>query len=216
MSQDEVTFDVARKRLWDELVNLHHAWDQFLKLYAHSEDRVKVLNASARSFFAGLQRLLIRDVILSISRLTDPPRSLGKANLVLWSILDDQRLVDRPQLKEQLECEIREVRDMAGPVRKHRNTYIAHLDHATAVGTSVDPLPGVTRGLVDQLIARMEAAYHTYRSQLDETDVSFELSALGDVDQLASALEGGQQWREHERAERRRRYGLDPGTNGAA
>src|SRR6266545_2453164 len=149
MSQEQLTFDIARKRLWDELVNLHHAWEQYLKLYAHSEDRVKLLNASVRSFFAGLQRLLIRDVILSVSRLTDPPHSRGKANLVLSTMLDDPRLADRPQLKNQLESEISEVRKMAGPVRKHRNTYVAHLDHATAVGTSVDPLPGVTRGLVD-------------------------------------------------------------------
>src|SRR5437879_4300451 len=119
-----LTFDTARNRLWDELVHLHDTWEQYRKLYGHSEDRVKLLNTSARSFFALLQRLLVRDVILSVSRLTDPPKSKGKSNLVLSLLLEDPRLADRPEFKEELASGIKEARRLAQPVWGCRHRYI--------------------------------------------------------------------------------------------
>ena len=211
-----LTFDTARNRLWDELVHLHDTWEQYRKLYGHSEDRVKLLNSSARSFFALLQRLMVRDVILGISRLTDPPKSKGKSNLVLSVLLEDPRLTDRPELKAELASGINEAKRLAQPVREHRNRYIAHLDHATAIGAPDDPLPPIPGSSVDELITRMESVYHRYRGELDATDSSFELSTLGGFDSLLRVLEDAERWREHDTVERRRRYGLDSDENGAA
>jgi len=211
-----LTFDTARNRLWSELVHLHDTWEQYRKLYGHSEDRVKLLNTSARSFFALLQRLLIRDVILSISRLTDPPKSKGKSNLVLSLLLEDPRLSDRPDLKEELTSGINEAKQLSQPVREHRNRYIAHLDHATAIGAPDDPLPSIPGASVDELITRMETLYHRYRSELDATDSSFELSTLGGFDTLLRVLEDAERWRQHEIVERRQHYGVRPDRGGVA
>ena len=211
-----MTLDTARNRLWDEVVHLHDVWEQYRKLYGHSEGRVRLLNASARGFFARLQQFMVRDVLLSISRLTDPPRSRGKPNLVLSVLLEDPRLANRPDLTEELTAEINEAKRLAQPIRQHRNRYIAHLDHATAIGAPDDPLPPVPGSSIDDLIARIETVCHRYRSELDGVDSSFELSTLGGFDALVRVLEDAERWRQHEGAERRRRHGLGPDDGGAA
>ena len=212
-----MTFDTARTRLWDEVIHLHDVWEQYRKLYGHSEDRVKLLNASARGFFARLQQLMVRDVILSISRLTDPPKSVkGEANLVLSTLLEDPRLANRAELMEELKSGIDEAKRLARPIRQYRNRYIAHFDQATAIGAPDDPLPPVPGSSVDNLIARIEAVCHRYRSELDAVDCSFELSTLGGFDALLRVLEDAERWRDHERLERRRYLGVGPDEGGAA
>src|SRR5438552_2291692 len=133
---------------------------------------------------------MVRDVILSISRLTDRPKSVrGEANLVLSTLLEDPRLANRPELMEQLKSGIDEAKRLAQPIRQHRDRYIAHFDQATAIGAPDDPLPPVPGSSVDELIAQIEAVCHRYRSELDAVDCSFELSTLGGFDALLRVLE---------------------------
>jgi len=211
MPKPQGDFEETRKRLWDELVHLHHVWSQYLVLYGHSRERVQLLNQTARSFFASLQRLMIREVLLCISRLTDPLKSRDRDNLVLLRLLEDPELQAHQELRASLQAEIAAIRVHAMPIRKHRNRYIAHLDHATAIGADDDPLPPLPREIMDKAIERMGAAYHRYAREVYQTDVSFEVAALGDAESLTAALERGQKWRGHEIAEMRRQFGIQAG-----
>ena len=44
-------FDEWRKRLWDEIVGLHDAREQYLVLFGYSPERLEMLNACAAWFF---------------------------------------------------------------------------------------------------------------------------------------------------------------------
>jgi hypothetical protein len=210
MSESKPVYEVIRNRLWDELVHLHDVWDQYLSLYGHGPERVQLLNESARSFFAGLQRMMIREAMLCISRLTDPAQpGGGKNNLVLAVLLDDPKLDSSPKLKAKLSKELNRAKSGAAPIRKHRNRYIAHLDHATAIGAPDDPLPSVTRAAVEKVIQQMEAFYHRHSSELYDSDRVFELSSLGGTSSLIKALERARQWRKHENTELKREYGIE-------
>ena len=72
---EPVDFDKVRGRIGNELVMLNDAWSQYRFLFA-SPDRVEILNACGEWHFATTQRLLLREVILGISRLRfRPPRA---------------------------------------------------------------------------------------------------------------------------------------------
>jgi len=122
-------FDDSRKRLWDEIVLLHDAREQYLLLFGHSPERLEMLNACAAWFFGLVQRALLREQILGISRLTDPVKMGAKTNLVLRSLLADPALLGKGAVLAELEVAIGEAEATAKPIRAHRHKYIAHLDH---------------------------------------------------------------------------------------
>src|SRR6266542_725941 len=69
--------------LRNECVLLHWKWQEFVVLFGTKPERIELLNEAAGSFFWIVQDTLWDDVLLRISRLTDPPRSAGKHTLSL-------------------------------------------------------------------------------------------------------------------------------------
>jgi AbiU2 len=86
--------------LWKELTWLHIKWEEFRTLYGTSEKEIALLNAVAPNFFGRLQEVLWQDLMLHISRLTDPPRSVGRDNL---SIRRLPALIEELSLKAEIE-----------------------------------------------------------------------------------------------------------------
>jgi hypothetical protein len=80
--------------LGDEVSWLHLKWNDFRELFADRET-VELLNSAAATFFHDLQRQTWEDVLLHLCRLTDPPKSSGKANLTVRRLPDS---VSDPQL----------------------------------------------------------------------------------------------------------------------
>ena len=58
-------------------------WQEFRKLYAHSPERVAILNRTAPFFFQLIQSVLWRDVLLHAARLMDHVKVAGKETLTL-------------------------------------------------------------------------------------------------------------------------------------
>ena len=71
-------------------------------------------------------------VILSISRLTDPPEMRKRRNLTLEKLLGDPRLSG--QLRYELERNLKGIRKTVAKIRKHRHRVLAHKDQRTALG----------------------------------------------------------------------------------
>ena len=190
-------FDAIPKRLLDELIQLHDAWHQYQFLFGGSKERVRMLNACAAWFFGVTQRSLLRETILGISRLTDSA-TLGKYdNLVLSSLLSDPALNVLPDVKEELASAIQDAVEAAQPVRVHRNKYIAHLDHATAIGAPDEPLPALSRSDISAVIAKVEAAYNVHGRRVRGTDNDFALHTLRSADALVQILEHSERWKRY-------------------
>lgn len=201
---DLAEFQKARRRLWDELVNLRHSWDEYRVLFIASKERVELLNKSARSFFGLSQRLLIRDVILGVSRVTDPPGEGRRTNLTLSLLLKDPRRDDKPAVFHQIEQRLEALRVAAEPIRSHRNKRIGHLDHVVAISDD-NLLPKLPRHLIDDVLSEMEAIYNVHNSAMENTTAFFELVPMGGAVQLVKVLEQGWQWWEEEKQRRRER-----------
>ena len=194
MAGQTVPFAHVRKRLWDELVIAHDSWEQYVTLFAHSDERVRMLNACAGWFFATTQRTLLREVILSISRLTDPIKSGSFDNLVIASLLSDSAIDSHDGLRDAMQAAVDAAVSKAASVRVHRNKYVAHLDHATALGTGDQPLPGLRREDISEAIDLLEKAYNLHGLRVHQSQAFFDVGSMGSVPALLKILESSERW----------------------
>src|SRR5882672_5366283 len=67
--------------LFAELTWVSLQWSEFCELFAGSQQRLDILNSSASFFFWLAQRSLWYDMLLAISRLAGPAKSMGRDNL---------------------------------------------------------------------------------------------------------------------------------------
>lgn len=174
---------------------LRSMWDQFVILFASGDDPPRVLNGCAPWFFGMTQRAIVREVMLGIARLTDQPTQGSRSNLVLASLLNDPALLRKPGLRRQLEKAINRVLALAAPIRKHRNKYLAHLDHATALGARSAVLPGVTAAHLSRTMQAIERAYNVHCRGVHHSSTSFEMTPVGDAKALLRVLSASDRWR---------------------
>ena len=125
--------------LWQAVSVLHLNWKLYRQVYGTGSERIDLLNQFAPNFFRAVQDSMLDGTYLAISRLTDPPRSSGKDNLVL------ERLVltveeDEPGLPEKLglSSALKTMRDLCGVFRKIRHKRLAHNDMERASGRRAD------------------------------------------------------------------------------
>ena len=78
-------------------------WNEYVDAFGTNENRINLFNRVAGGFARSVQDALWADVLLGLTRLTDPPKSVGKDNLTVRRIpglLEDdlresvQKLVD--------------------------------------------------------------------------------------------------------------------------
>jgi hypothetical protein len=185
-----------RKRLSDEIVFLRDTWTQLSSLFATSDETIKLLNATAPWFFVTVRRVFMREVVLGISRLTDSASSFGNPNLTIRVLLDDPAIDAIPDLRLQLTAAVEGAVTAAASVRAHRNKYIAHLDHATAMGTPATPLPDLLRTEIAGAISALESAYNLHGVRVLNSAMHFSIFGPSDADDLVEVLRGSDRWRE--------------------
>ena len=74
--------------LKEEVRWLNSKWKIFCQLFAFSEERIKFLAKMVPNFFGIAQQVLRDDILLSICRLTDPPRYREKERLSFKSFIE--------------------------------------------------------------------------------------------------------------------------------
>ena len=166
--------------------------DEFERLYGKVE-HVALLNRIGGAFFAELQRILWDDLLLGVTRLTDPPGAGRAANLTIQRLPEFCGPVKLPmkELEEQLKAAV----EAAEFARSHRNKRISHkdLDHVI----SPDKLPPATlehiRKALDAVHAVLQTVNVKYRqTSLGETVTVVEgvNSFLGRAESLVNAVLG--------------------------
>src|SRR5258708_12664398 len=87
IERSEISWLQVYIQLEKSVITLNAKWNQFIELYATSENTVELLNKTANWFFKTFQRVLMDDILLSICRLTDPPemgRHHQNLSLLRW------------------------------------------------------------------------------------------------------------------------------------
>ena len=120
-------------RLFDELQDeyewLHYKWSQFEEFFGQGPERIDLLNASASNFFYFLKKLLFEDAMLHLSRLTDPPASMGRTNLTIMRLPE---CIADPHFRAALQARVDTIKANCVFANSWRNKRLAHTDLSTA------------------------------------------------------------------------------------
>lgn len=137
--------------LWTEMIWLHMKWGEYVDLFGAGPNRLELLNETAPVFFWMVENVLWEDLLLHISRLTDPPETCGKLNLTIQNL---PRFIDA-SMKEALDKLIAMALEKTAFARDWRNRRLAHLDLDLAIGnTEIRPLKDATKmQMLDALTA---------------------------------------------------------------
>lgn len=175
--------------LWQEVVGLHTRWIIFKQLYATDENRVALLNKVAGTFFAHLQGILIDDIILCLSRLTDPPQFGKRENLALEQLIEKLDPAKHSPLAASLKQQLQNLQEVCKPFRQNRNRRIAHSDLDTVLVAETSR--GILYDTTAEAVERIGRYMNTYVAHFqDVSKTAFDQVWLkDDSNSLVSALE---------------------------
>ena len=163
--------DEISNQLWNaELNELQDLWDTYHYLYVEDPVRAEKLRKPRWGglFWDLAQGWMVSGIILSVSRLTDPPKIGNRRTLTLMALLGEPRLPG--QLRRELGCELKSIRKAVKKIRKHRNRIVAHRDGRTALGK--DALPILQVRQIADIITRLQDVHRKHRGACMDISVS--------------------------------------------
>ena len=186
--------------LYQDMSSLHAKWEIFNQLYVTSEETVELLNESAPSFFRICQDMLIDDILLTISRLTDPHQTYNRGNLSmerLVAYVDESKYAD---LRDEIEQLLIEAKSKCRFARELRNRRIAHTDLSTRLHAEANPLPALTEQQIKEAFSALRAIMNKIKMHFEDTSVLYEQVLMpGDGNSLIARLRDARTYRRQNR-----------------
>ena len=178
------------KRIRSEIVRLNRDWNTFHDLFAHSDERSTLLSSIATGYFRITKDVLTESVILTICRLTDPPKSSGKENLSLGHLLDEVRNLGNITLADTLQPLLDGIITISEPIREARNQMLAHLDYNRSLGIDHPAPIVIPRGLIDKIRDEINNFIKIIVAELEDADYFPEMIIFqGTANDLVACLE---------------------------
>jgi len=185
------------QELEGEIQWLYARWIIYRQLFASSERRIDLLNESASVFFYIVQDVLLGEVQVALSKLTDSARS-GK---------DDNLSLEQLQSRVEVQCEqklaatLRKLLDdllaKCQCIRLHRNKRLAHFDLKTAIQSTSNPLPGVSRQTIQEALNLVCEYMNTIERHYTQPETSYENFIMhSDANALVALLKSGLRYEE--------------------
>jgi hypothetical protein len=163
-------------------------WTMFRDLFIESPKNIELLNRTAPAFFAWTQQALLDDLIVSLSRMLDRPKT-GQQNLVLRRLLDALPSGVRAKIGSTLESLLKCAETTEGRLRHHRNKPIAHQDLNTLLSIDGAQLEPTTCGEVRRTLEHIEALLGTVYTHFTDSTLIWDMPDIhGGPDSLLSYL----------------------------
>lgn len=176
--------------LVNECVFLHMEWAEFKVLFGTNQERIDLMNRSARSFFFHLQNTLWEKTLLQIARLMDPPNSgKNKENVTLLGL---SGLVD-PAIGNKVDILLKVAQEKCKFSIDWRKRRIAHRDLALALKENAKPLEAASRLRVDGAIEAIAAVLNAVEFHYKKGTVAYDYTCgpLGGAMTLLDLLQEG-------------------------
>jgi hypothetical protein len=154
-----------------KLVELQVLWQQYRQLFGDDPDTVHLLNRTSGLFFKIVQDELWDSVLLGVTRMTDPATTGKKKNLTIQSL---PPLISDTELQGEVLCLCDKAIVAAEFAREHRNKRIAHQDHDYLSNRSSDPLSGISRALVEKMLAALRGVLNRLDLHFRDSTVMYE------------------------------------------
>jgi hypothetical protein len=154
-------FDVIKA----DVVNLHAKWTVYRQLFATS-DADRAFLESAHNAFALIHESMVADIVMTLSRLSDPARQGRFANLSLGHLALALVNVGHAELADEVRAKANSASLACGEARKVRDKTLAHRDLDIALGGAAAGLPRLSR-------QKIEEALKAVRECLNEVELHF-------------------------------------------
>ena len=144
-------------------------------------------------FFYTIEDVLIGDVQIALSKLTDPARTGANENLSLEQLLERVEKHNEANLQVALRQKLDELKKKCVPFRTWRNKRLAHLDLTTTMKITHNPLPGVSRQMVEDALELVRKLMNTIEIHYDKSETGYEhfIMTASDGEALISMLKYG-------------------------
>jgi hypothetical protein len=188
----ESTKDVFNE-LKNEILWLHARWKIYRQLFAHSARRVDLLNRSARVFFIIVHATLLDEIQISFGKLTDPARTGKHENLSLDQLQERVEGLDDTDFSARLRKMLDGIHDKCRVFRIRRNKRLAHFDLDTSLQLEGEPLPGVSRQMIEDALSLIRKYMNTIGIHYIQTETGYERVTMSgnDGDALVAWLKDG-------------------------
>jgi hypothetical protein len=163
--------------LWSDIAHLHMNWNNYRALFATNKETVDLLNAIASSYFRMTERVLRQDTLMRICRITDPPfsdRARKKPNASLRHLLLRLSESLAEELSLKVESSLEALDELSAPIRALRDKRFAHSDVDEVLQLRVDPLPGVSRQRIEDVLAKMREVFELLEGHFLDSSTAFE------------------------------------------
>jgi hypothetical protein len=157
--------------LWQEVAGIHKKWAQYVELFGTNSARIDLLNQAAPSMFRTVQDTLWEDVLLHLARLTDPPKSMGRANL---SVRQLAFLVTGSPIGSNVELRANAALGACEFARDWRNRKLAHHDLELAMGQGVQSLAPASRAAVKVALTALTEVLNTVSAHYGDSTTKFD------------------------------------------
>lgn len=177
-----------------EMYLLWTKWKYFKRLYCKDDETVRLLNSAGAFFFRIVEDLFRDDVILTICRLTDPPRTKvagkEKINLTL-SYLAELVPASESSLVANLADALKQVDVKCERFRPHRNRRIGHYDLDTRQRQPSARLPAFNLADVDGVLDSFADILNAIESHYNNNTQSYAsgIYGPGNADDLIEFVE---------------------------
>jgi HEPN superfamily AbiU2-like protein len=164
--------------LFHQVTYLHTKWGIFCQLYASGSENIKLLNSSSGGFFRVCQDVLAYDILLTISRLTDPQQT-GKGknardNLTLERLSSSIDAIKFPKLKDEIAKLLVESKNKCSFARELRNKLIAHSDLSASLHSRAALISTATKQNIEDAIESIRNVMNTVPSYFENGTVAYQ------------------------------------------
>jgi hypothetical protein len=188
---------VVYKALRSEISWLHGRWICYKQLFAASPKRIDLLNESAGTFFYIIHYILLDEVQVMLSKLTDPARTKKFENLSLYLL---QERIDHHAdsvLASECQCLLDRLHEQCEPFRIRRNKQLAHLDLNTALKSPLVPLPDISRQMIEEALQTLRKYMNAIEGHYNDSEWDYEAFIMtSDGEDLVVTLRDGLRYEE--------------------
>ena len=197
MSSIPAEIEDVYEELKTEITWIHGRWIIYRQLFAESPKRIDLLNECASAFFYIVQDVLLGEVQVALSKLTDPATSGKFHNLSLEQLQARLTEYGEAELAAQTRQFLDQLHTKCDPFRIWRNKRLAHLDLTTAMKSQPDPLPGISREMIEDALELGREFMNSIERFYHDSEMGYEHFLMtSDGEALVAVLRSGMRYEE--------------------
>jgi hypothetical protein len=174
LSKIPAQFIAIYDELRSEITWLHGRWLTHRELFAESPKRIELLNEAAGTFFYIIQEVLLDEVQVCLSKLTDPASSGKHDNLSLEQLQWQLNNHGDPALTARCRLLLDKIHSQCQVFRVRRHKTLAHLDLPTAMKQLPQPLPGVSRQMIGDALETVRDYMNAIEAHYNDSEWGYE------------------------------------------